>query len=388
MPRPHGYTTNTWSGDWSVLKSLPPYFLEFRLRVAVAMGFLVLAKFANVLMPWAMKLIIDALDTAQAQIIAVPMAALLCYGLLRFSNIVFAEIRDAIFGRVTERAVRRIGLKVFNHLHSLDLDYHLSRRTGGVARDIERGTNGIAFLMRFVVFNIGPTLFEIALVVLILTVNFSIWFPLIVLVSISFYIFFSVVVTDWRTRFVREMNEMDNKSNTHAVDSLLNFETVKYFGNEQYEAEEYDKHLSAWETARMHNRLSLAGLNSGQAFVVASSMTLLLMLAANQVAAGIMTLGELTMINLYMMQLFMPLNFLGFVYREIKRALADIEHLFSLLDLTPTIRDAPDAENLRTEGGEIRFEHVSFGYSKEREILHDVSFTVPAGHKVAVVGPS
>jgi ATP-binding cassette subfamily B protein len=387
-PRRDVANNAAWSGDLTVLRSLLPYFLEFRGRIVLAAVLLIVAKLATVAVPWTMKHIIDALDASRAQVVAVPIAFLLFYGGLRFATILLGETRDAVFGRVTERAMRRIGLEVFKHLHALDLEYHLARRTGGLARDIERGTNGIAFLMRFMMFNIVPTLLEIGLVVIILALNFSFWYPLIVAAAIIVYVVFSVIVTDWRTQFVRQLNERDNESNSHAVDSLLNFETVKYFGNEAFEAHEYDKHLAAWEAARTRNRLSLAALNAGQALVVSASMTLLLVLAAFQVAAGALTLGELTMINLYMMQLFVPLNFLGFVYREIKRAMADIEHMLSLLKVAPSIKDAPGAPALVTRGCAVGFEHVSFGYDKSRLILNDVSFEIPAGQTVAVVGPS
>ena len=382
------YSNNTWSGNWRVLKYLIPYFTEFPIRVGLALGCLIVAKLATVALPFALKYIVDSLDTSQSRVIAVPLAFLLLYGLLRFGTIIFGEIRDTIFGRVTERAMRRIGLKGFRHLHSLDLDYHLSRRTGALARDIERGTNGISFLMRFLLFNILPTLFEITLVAAILFYNYGAWYAVIVLVSASVYIAFSILVTEWRTDFVRTMNEMDNRSNSRAVDSLLNFETVKYFANEEYEAREYDKNLAGWEAARMRNRLSLAALNSGQALVIAVSMTLLMILAANNVAAGAMTLGDLVLVNAYMIQLFMPLNFLGFVYREIKRALADIEQMFDLLGRQPQITDNPEAPALQVHGGEICFHKVGFGYQEGRTILHDVSFTIPAGKKVAIVGPS
>jgi ABC-type transport system involved in Fe-S cluster assembly fused permease/ATPase subunit len=378
----------SWSGDWAALKSLVPYLAEFRGRVVLALACLVLAKLANVLLPITMKFIVDGLDSTQAQVVAVPVLFLIGYGLLRLSTIVFGEIRDTVFGRVTERAMRRVGLKVFEHLHALELDFHLSRRTGGLARDIERGSNGMSFLMRFTLFNIVPTLFEILLVAIILLLGYSAWYALVIVVSMTVYIGFSVMVTEWRTQYVRAMNEMDNKTNTHAVDSLLNFETVKYFANETYEAREYDGYLAAWERTRMQNRLSLAALNCGQALVIAVSMTVMMFMASRQVVAGTMTLGDLVLVNAYMMQLFIPLNFLGFVYREIKRALADIEHMFAILQRNPGISDEPDAKQLRINGGTIRFEDVSFGYRSERKILHDVSFEVPAGHKVAVVGPS
>ena len=381
-------TPYTWSGDWSVLRSLLPYLMEFRGRVFIAAITLILAKLAGVAVPIVMKYIVDALDTAQAQVIAVPMALLLVYGLLRFGGILLGEIRDAVFGRVTERAMRRIGLKVFKHLHSLDLEFHLSRQTGAVARDIDRGSNGISFLLRFLLFNILPTLFEIALVTGILLFNYGTSFALIIVISVILYIAFSVVLTEWRTDFIRKLNEMDNLTNTRAVDSLLNFETVKYFANEEYEAAEYDRNLADWETARMKNRLSLIALNTVQALIVASAMTSMMILAARQVAEGGMSLGDLVLVNAYMMQLFIPLNFLGFVYREIKRALADVEHLFDLLDQRAGVSDRPGAVDLEIREGSIDFDGIRFSYRPDRKILDQVSFTIPAGQKVAVVGPS
>ncbi len=388
--RGHGDSTtnNRWSGDWTAIKSLVPYFMEFRGRVFLALLFLLLAKLANVMIPFAMKHIVDALDSSQSQIIAVPIVFLAMYGLLRLGTILFGEIRDTIFGRVTERAMHRIGLKLFRHLHALDLEFHLSRRTGGIARDIDRGTNGINFLMRFMLFNIIPTLLEISLITVILLVSYSAWYALIIVAAVTVYITYSVILTEKRTNIVRQMNEMDSQTNTRAIDSLLNFETVKYFGNEDYEAEQYDQNLTGWEKARARNRLSMAALNSGQAFVIAGSITAIMTLAAYDVSSGKMTLGDLVLVNAYMMQLFIPLNFLGFVYREIKKSLADIEHMFSLLGEQSKIKDKDDAIDLVLNGSDVRFEHVSFGYKDDRQILSDVSFEIPAGKKVAVVGPS
>lgn len=383
-----------WSGDWKIVKSLIPYLLEFPTRVFFAMAFLVLAKVANVILPIILKGIVDGLSTGAAlsldtaQLISLPLALLIAYGLLRFSTTFFGEIRDVIFSRVAERGMRRIGLKVFSHLHTLDLDFHLSRKTGGLSRDIERGTSGIAFLLRFMLFNIIPTLLELALICGILWFNYSIWYVVITLIAVVSYIGFSVVVTEWRLRFVRAANQMDNKSNTRAIDSLLNFETVKYFGNEKYESELYDGQLSEWEQARLKNRYSLFALNSGQAIIVALSMTLMMVLAASEVVSGAMTIGDLVLINAYMIQLFIPLNFLGFVYREIKNSMANIEQMFRLIDTNPGISDAPGASQLEANGGAVRFENVGFGYKENRTILKDVSFEIPAGKKVAIVGPS
>jgi ATP-binding cassette subfamily B protein len=377
-----------WSGDWKVLAGLVPYLLEFKGRVAAAMVFLVGAKLANVTVPIALKHIVDGLDAEDGQMVAIPVALLLGYGALRFATSLFGELRDAVFARVAERAMRRIGLKVFEHLHRLELDFHLSRRTGGLSRDIERGTTGISFLLRFMLFNIIPTLLEIAMVIGILLYNFDIWFALLIAVAITLYIGFSVLVTEWRTRFVRESNEMDSLSNTRAIDSLLNFETVKYFANETYEADQYDRNLASWEQARMKNRLSLATLNSGQGLIVAASITGMMFMAAYQVKSGEITIGDLVMLNAYMIQLFIPLNFLGFVYREIKNALANIERMLGLLRREPRVTDKPGAPPLEVRAGHVRFEHVDFGYHPERRILHDVSLDIPAGRKVAVVGPS
>jgi len=382
------YTPHAWSGDWGVLKSLLPYFMEFRGRVVLAMICLVLAKLTSVALPFAMKYIVDALDSSQSQIIALPLMFLLFYGLMRFGTIILGEIRDTIFGRVTEHAMRRIGLKVFKHLHSLDMDFHLSRKTGGLSRDIERGTNGISFLMRFLLFNIVPTLLEITLVAFILLFNYGWEFAFIIVVSVVCYGFLSVIVTDWRTSFVRAMNEMDNKSNTYALDSLLNFETVKYFTSEQHDAVEYDRNLADLEQARMRNRLSLVALNSGQAVIVSISITLIMILAAHRVVIGEMTLGDLVLVNAFMLQLFIPLNFLGFVYREIKRALADVEHMFSLLRREPVISDVENADQMLITGGEVEFSGVDFSYKSDRRILTDISFKIPKGKKVAIVGPS
>lgn len=389
MPRHTKETPETdWSGDWKVVKSLIPYLLEFPARVFFAMAFLVLAKVVNVILPLILKYIVDDLSDPTVQLVSMPLALLFAYGLLRFSTTFFGELRDAIFSRVAERGMRRIGLKVFSHLHTLDLNFHLSRKTGGLSRDIERGTSGIAFLLRFMLFNILPTLLELTLICGILFFNYNTWYVLITLTAVVSYIGFSVVVTEWRLRFVREANQMDNKSNTRAIDSLLNFETVKYFGNEKYESELYDSQLAEWEEARLKNRYSLFALNSGQALIIAVSITLMMILAASEVVSGAMTIGDLVLINAYMIQLFIPLNFLGFVYREIKNSLANIEQMFRLLDTNPGVADADDAAELQPNGGGIRFENVSFGYKDNRSILKDVSFEIPVGKKVAIVGPS
>ncbi|HUP92282.1 MAG TPA: ABC transporter ATP-binding protein/permease [Solimonas sp.] len=375
--------------DWRVIRTLWPYLREFPGRVILAMACLVAAKLAGVVLPLVLKHIVDALDPKQG-LVAVPLALLLGYGAVRFANVIFGELRDLAFGRVAERAMRRAALGVFQHLHRLDLDFHLSRRTGGLSRDIERGINGISFLLRFMLFNIIPTLLEIALVAGILLFNYGASFAVITAVSVALYVLFSIVTTEWRTKYVREANRLDSRANTRAVDSLLNYETVKLFGNEPHEAAEYDLFLAEWEQAQQQNRWSLAGLNIGQAVIVAGSLTWMMVLAAGRVAHGQATLGDFVAINAYMVQLFVPLNFLGFVYREIRRALTDMQRMFGLLRAEPRVADAPQAGTLAlpAQGATVRFDNVVFGYGPQREILHGVSFEIPAGRKLAVVGPS
>jgi ABC-type transport system involved in Fe-S cluster assembly fused permease/ATPase subunit len=376
--------------NWRVLAHLWPFLRESRRRVLLALLCLVLAKGAVLLIPFLLKYLVDALQEQNLQQLPILVLAglVLAYGAARFSNVFFGELRDTIFGRVTERAMRRVGLQVFQHVHALDLDFHLNRRTGGLARDIERGTTGVSFLMRFFVFNIIPTLFEIAAVVSILFVSYGPSFALITLVSVVVYGLFSLRATEWRTRFVREMNAADSASNTRAVDSLMNFETVKYFTNEDFEANRYDAELEKWELARRKNRLSLFGLNGGQALIIAIAQTCMIGLAATQVRDGTLTLGDFVLINQFMIQLFLPLNFLGFVFREIKGSMANIEKLFELLAIKPKVVDAPDAAELRIGAGGIKFDNVSFAYHQDRPILRGISFSIEPGKKVAVVGAS
>ncbi|MCK8125659.1 ABC transporter ATP-binding protein/permease [Pseudoalteromonas sp. 2CM39R] len=370
------------------VQTLWPYITKFKGRVLIAILALVGAKGATLLMPWALKEIIDSVDKSINPLLLVPTLLLVMYGALRFASVFLGEVRDAVFSRVTEHAMRDIGLKVFKHLHSLDLAFHLDRQTGGISRDIERGTSGLSFLMRFLMFNIVPTLFEIMTVAIIFGSLFSIWFALITLLAVAIYIFFTVTVTQWRNRFIRESNAADNQSNTRAIDSLLNYETVKYFNNEQHEAQTYDTFLATWEQARLKNRLSLLALNSGQALIIACAITALMWLGANEVVTGELTIGELVMINAYMIQLFLPLNFLGFVYREIRRALTDLENMLGLLNTSPKVADSETAQPLALKNGAISFENVSFSYDSKRPILKNVSFHVNPGAKVAVVGAS
>jgi ATP-binding cassette subfamily B protein len=371
-----------------IVRSIWPYLWAYRVRVSIALVFLVAAKGVAVAMPWALKHIVDGLDSQQAQVVAVPLAFLLAYGFFRFTSVAFGELRDAIFSRVSERAMRLASLEVFEHLHKLELDYHLSRQTGGLSRDIERGTSGIHLLLRFLVFNIVPTVLELSLVAAILIINFNVWFALITLFAVVIFVLFTVLTTEWRNRFVREANTLDSQTNTRAIDSLLNYETVKYFGNEAWEAKHYDHNLEQWEDARLKNRMSLLMLNTGQALIISASLTLMMWLAARDVVNGVITLGDLVMVNAYVIQLFIPLNFLGFVYREIRRALTDIEKLFSLLKRKATVVDQPAAPELEVTEGLIEFDGLTFGYHPERTILSNFSLRIEAGQKVALVGNS
>ncbi|WP_394808243.1 ABCB family ABC transporter ATP-binding protein/permease [Nitrosomonas sp.] len=369
------------------IAALLPYLWEFKGRVVLALSLLVLAKLANVSVPLVLKEIVDALDQPRAMLV-LPVFLLVSYGLLRLCSTLFGELRDAIFAKVTQRAIRRVANKVFMHLHTLSLRFHLERQTGGVSRDIERGTRGISFLLNFMLFNILPTLLEISLVLAILISKYDIWFSIIIFLTLLAYITLTLIVTEWRMIFRRTMNNMDSKANTQAIDSLLNYETVKYFGNEAWEARRYDEHLQSWEKAAVRNQTSLATLNAGQSAIIAVGVTFLMLLAADKVVEGSMTIGDLVLINAFMLQLYMPLHFLGFVYREIKHSLADMERMFTLLDENKEIQDKPDAQTLNAQNPAIRFSQVNFSYESNRQILFDVSFDIPAGQNIAVVGQS
>jgi ATP-binding cassette subfamily B protein len=373
--------------DWKTIRALLPYLWEFKTRVALALSLLVMAKLASVAVPLVLKEIVDALDQPHSMLV-LPVLLVVGYGVLRLCSTLFGEIRDAIFAKVTQRAIRRVAIRVFGHLHALSLRFHLERQTGGVSRDIERGSRGISFLLNFMLFNILPTLFEIGLVAAILLSMYDIWFSVIIFTTLVAYIALTLIITEWRMIFRRTMNDMDSKANTRAIDSLLNYETVKYFGNESWEAKRYDEHMQKWEIAAVRNQTSLAALNAGQSAIIALGMTLLMLLASDGVIKGSMSLGDLVLVNAFMLQLYMPLHFLGFVYREIKHSLADMEKMFALLTENEEIKDKSGASDLILGDAVVRFESVNFSYESNRQILFNLSFDIPAGHNIAVVGHS
>jgi len=382
-------------GDWRVIRDLLPYLLEYKFRVAIALSCLVLAKVTNLGIPILMKRLIDALNikaNSPEILLVVPVGLLLAYGALRISASLFSELREALFARVTQNAVRKVALQVFEHLHALALSFHLARQTGGVSRDIERGTRGIQSLIAYSLYSILPTLIEFCLVLGYFAYSYDIWFAAITLAALVLYIAFTVVVTEWRTHFRRTMNDMDSRANQKAIDSLLNFETVKYFGNEVFEAGRYDDNLARYQVAAVKSQKSLAVLNLGQQTIIAIGLVLILWLATLGVIDGSMTLGDFVLVNTLMMQLYIPLNFLGVMYREIKQSLADMDRMFALLNTEKEIADAPHAKLLLIDnyshGPDVRFENVSFHYEAKREILRNVSFNIPAGTITAVVGQS
>ena len=381
--------------DWKVIRDLLPYLLEYKFRVAIALTCLLAAKVTNLGIPILMKELIDELNIKAGSpqaLLVVPAGLILAYGLLRVSASLFTELRESLFARVTQNAVRKVALQVFEHLHSLALSFHLARQTGGVSRDIERGTRGIQSLISYSLYSILPTLIEFCLVLGYLAYAYDMWFAIITLVALALYIAFTVVVTEWRTHFRRTMNDMDSKANQKAIDSLLNFETVKYFGNEAFEASRYDQNLIRYQTAAVKSQKSLAALNLGQQVIIAVGLVLILWRATQGVIDGSMTLGDLVLVNTLMIQLYIPLNFLGVIYREIKQALTDMDRMFSLLNTEKEIADVPNALPLHVSnqgcGPDVRFENVSFHYDEKREILKDVSFNIPAGTITAVVGQS
>ncbi|MGE5621544.1 MAG: ABCB family ABC transporter ATP-binding protein/permease [Bacillota bacterium] len=377
--------------DWTTLQTLFPYLWAYKWRMLLALLFLVGAKLANVGVPLVMKALIDRMTITPEHpraLLVLPVGILVAYGALRVCTTLFTELREFVFAKVTQRAVRTIALKVFRHLHALSLRFHLNRQTGGMTRDIERGTRGISSLVSYTLYSILPTLVEIALVIGYMVLHYDIWFSVITFAALATYIAFTVLITEWRTHFRRTMNELDSRANTKAIDSLINYETVKYFGNEEYEAHRYDRSLEKWETAAVKSQTSLSLLNTGQSLIIAVAVTLILWRATQGVIDGTMTLGDLVLVNAFMIQLYIPLNFLGVIYREIKQALADMERLFTLLDQHREVADAPQAKPLAVGGAEVKFSHVDFSYESKRQILFDVDFTIRAGTTTAVVGHS
>jgi ATP-binding cassette subfamily B protein len=372
---------------WNTLRSLAPYLLQHKWRVLLALSCLVGAKLANVAVPLVFKEMIDGLSAPQ-QVLALPALLLALYGTLRFSTSLFTELREILFARVTQQAVRRIALEVFRHLHALSLRFHLERQTGGVSRDIERGSRSISSLISYTLYSILPTLVEISLVLSILFVKYDSGFVLITLFSLAAYIVFTISVSNWRIGLRRRVNESDSAANTRAIDSLLNYETVKYFNNEEYEARRYDAQMLNWEDAATKSQISLSWLNLGQQIIIALGVTAMMWRAADGVVDGRMTIGDLVLVNAFLIQLYMPLSFLGVIYREIRQSLADIERMFDLLAVNREIADARDAITLPPGPVGVRFEQVNFSYEPKRQILHDVAFEIPTGRTVAVVGQS
>ena len=383
---------------WMTLATLMPYLWprgrwDLRFRVVLAMLLLAAAKIAIVFIPFIYKEVIDALNMTgpgdkAGMLVAVPILMIIAFGAARLASQAFGELRDAVFAKVGQYALRRIALQVFSHLHSLSLAFHLDRRTGGLSRAIERGTKGIDFLLRFSLFNILPTLLELSMVCGVLLINYGVSYSSITLFAVGVYIAFTLMVTEWRLKHRREMNRTDSEANTRAIDSLLNFETVKYFGNEIHEANRFDRSMARYESAAVRSHTSLALLNIGQGVIIAFGMCTVLLLAAQGVIDDELTIGDFVLINTFMMQLYQPLGFLGFVYREIKQSLVDMDKMFELIEVHADVADKTDAQPLQVTSGEVEFENVDFGYEDDRQILHGVNFKVPAGNTIAIVGPS
>jgi ATP-binding cassette subfamily B protein len=377
--------------DWGTLAKLLPYLWRYRWRVSIALMFLVGAKVANVSVPLLLKNLIDSLSFkpgSAASLLVVPVGLLVAYGLLRLSTSLFTELRELIFAKATEGAARSISLEVFRHLHALSLRFHLERQTGGMTRDIERGTRAVHSLISYSLYSIFPTIVEVVLVLTLLSVKFDSAFAWITAAALVLYIAFTVSVTEWRTQFRKQMNELDSSAHSKAIDSLLNYETVKYFNNEDFEAKRYDENLEKLRKAALKSQSTLSMLNTGQQLIIAVALIAMLWRATQGVVEGRLTLGDLVMINAFMIQLYIPLNFLGVMYREIKQSLTDLDKMFSLLERNREVDDTPGAQPLQVHGGVVRFEHVNFAYDPARPILHDLSFEIPAGKTVAVVGPS
>jgi ABC-type transport system involved in Fe-S cluster assembly fused permease/ATPase subunit len=394
--RHHGETSSpaspAQSGDWHTLQRLLPYLWQYKWRVGLALAFMVGAKLANVGVPMLLKELVDAMSLRPGDpraLLVVPVALLLTYGGLRLATSAFTELRELVFAKATQGAARSIALQTFEHLHALSLRFHLARQTGGMTRDIERGVRGIESLISYSLYSIVPTLIEVALVLSILAIKFDAWFAWITIAALALYIFFTVRITEWRTQFRRQANEFDSAAHTKAIDSLLNYETVKYFGNEAFEASRYDESLERLRRARLKAQTTLSLLNTGQQLIIAAALVAMLWRATQGVVDGRMTLGDLVMINGFMIQLYIPLNFLGVLYREIKQSLTDLDKMFTLMDREREVADLPGAHALALQGApEVRFDNVHFAYDTDRPILHGISFCIPAGKTVAVVGPS
>jgi ATP-binding cassette subfamily B protein len=379
--------------EWGALWALLPYLwpkgeVDIKTRVVSAFVFLALAKVANVYVPILYKQAVDLLAHPVNAILVLPVALIVGYGLVRVCTIAFAETRDLLFAKVEQRAIRRVALRTFRHLHKLSLRFHLERQTGGLSRAIERGTRGIDYLLRFATFNILPTMLEILMVCAVLWAFFDIWFALVTFASVVIYAGFTFTISEWRIKYRRQMNETDQVANTRAIDSLLNYETVKYFGNEEHEARRFDQALARYETAAVQSKSSLSILNIGQSLIIGIGVTAIMIMAGIGVVNGTMTIGDFVLANTYLIQLYVPLNMLGFVYREIKQSLTDMEGMFHLLEIETEVEDKPGASALAVSHGTVQFDRVEFAYDERRQILHDVSFTVPAGKSIAIVGPS
>ena len=387
----HGKATRLPSherNDMKTIRSLTPYLWDWRGRVGAALLALILSKSANVAIPLVLKDIIDSLNASNGQQLVLPIALLLAYGALRMGSSLFNELRDAIFARVRHGAMSKVSKHVLAHLHQLSLRFHLDRKTGAITRDVDRGTRAVSSLLNYLVFSILPTLVEISMIAGILLWQYDIWFTIITVISVAMYMIFTFKITEWRMQFRIKMNEADSQANTYAVDSLINYETVKYFGNEDFEQQRYGETVANWENAAVKSQTTLSALNVGQSIIIASAVTIIMILASQGVVDGNMTLGDLVLVNAFLIQLFIPLNFLGIVYSQLKHALSDMDLMFKIIDERSEINDKPDAKELVIKQGEVRFEHVGFSYNQERTILSDVDFTIPAGQKIAVVGES
>ncbi len=374
--------------DWKTIRSLLPYLWNYRGRAGLALAFLVLSKLAIVGVPLALKEIVDALDNPEGRMLALPLAILIGYGVLRLAGSAFNELRDVVFAKVRHGTMRDLSLKALGHLHKLSLRYHLERKTGALSRDMERGTRSASSLLNYMLFSILPTFVELGLVAGILLNNYSPWFAIIVVVTVVFYVTTTFLITNWRMKFRHRMNAKDSEANSIAIDSLIIYETVKYFNNEQFEHRRYGETLAEWEDAAVKSQTSMSGLNIAQGALIATGVTLVMVLAAQGVIDGSMSLGDLVLVNAFMLQVFIPLNFLGVVYSQVKHALSDMDRMFTLLQVNEEIKDSKGAKPLEVGNGSVRFEHVAFHYNEERQILKDVSFEIPAGKKLAVVGHS